>query len=592
MSKLQSLRSAHTLADLALLLGFKAPALSYVLYKVPASAKYTSFSIPKRFGGIRLIMAPLGGLKVAQERLSDLLQDCVEEIDAGKSVKNQIAHGFIRRRSIITNAGRHRHRRYVFNIDLKDFFPSINFGRVRGYFMKQQGFALDAKIATILAQIACYENALPQGSPCSPVVSNLIAHVLDMYCVGLAAKVGCTYSRYADDLTFSTNKKVFPAEIAVPSATETHLWHPGAELAGLVKRAGFLINPRKTRMQYRDSRQEVTGLVVNKKINVRSEYRHNVRAMVHSLLTTGSFQTLVPVKDASGAVTMESKDGTLNQLNGMLGFVGSVDLYNKKTTERQLGAPVQSKKEDLYRKFLLYRDFYAAEMPVVVCEGQTDNIYLIHAIRSLAASFPSLATIAEGKIIFKIRLYKHSGSRTARMVDLGDGGSASLAKFIVTYNKEVRRFTCPGGQQPIVVLYDNDAGASGIKGTIKQFAQGRLIGTDPFVRIGRNLYAVPTPLIPGAQQSKIEDFFEPAVLATQLGGKTFSDGNQFDSDRHYGKNVFGHKVIRSMADTINFQGFMPLLNNIVAAFNFHVRASAGATVANAEVEGASSDYSR
>jgi RNA-directed DNA polymerase len=310
MSKLLALKSASNLDDVAALLGFKPKFLSYILYKQSSDEKYKSFQIPKKYGGVRSITAPLGGLKLAQTRLSGLLQDRAGEISKAKGRRDWVSHGFKRERSILTNAGQHRHRRYIFNIDLKDFFPSINFGRVRGYFMKQNEFALDAKVATVLAQIACINNGLPQGSPCSPVISNLIAYILDMHCLELASNAGCTYSRYADDLTFSTNKKVFPDEIAVRSEANPHEWAPGKQLSRRIKRSGFDINPAKTRKQYRDSRQEVTGLVVNKRINVRREYRHNVRAMVHQLLKTGSFNTLVPEKDpASGAVTMSENPG-------------------------------------------------------------------------------------------------------------------------------------------------------------------------------------------------------------------------------------------------------------------------------------------
>ena len=142
-----------------------------------------------------------------QKKLSVLLQDCLDEINTAKNLQNRVSHGFTRKRSIITNATLHRNRRYVLNLDLEDFFPSIHFGRVRGFLIKDRNFALHKDVATVIAQIACRENTLPQGSPCSPVISNLIAHVLDMHLVGLASKVGCTYSRYADDLTFSTNKK-------------------------------------------------------------------------------------------------------------------------------------------------------------------------------------------------------------------------------------------------------------------------------------------------------------------------------------------------------------------------------------------------
>lgn len=183
MSRLASLKAAATLADLAKLLEFTASGLSYVVFKQPDAAKYKTFEIPKRTGGTRKIQAPLGALKLVQQRLSVLLQDCLDEIISIKKRKDRIAHGFKRKRSIITNAREHRNRRYVFNIDLEDFFPSINFGRVRGYFIKDNSFGLNQEVATAIARIACHDNFLPQGSPCSPVISNLIAHVLDMHLV-------------------------------------------------------------------------------------------------------------------------------------------------------------------------------------------------------------------------------------------------------------------------------------------------------------------------------------------------------------------------------------------------------------------------
>jgi len=127
MFSLTKLRSSATLGDVAKLLGFKPPALSYILFKQPAAIKYTTFEIPKRKGGTRTIKAPAKALKLLQQKLSELLQDCLAEINQAKNRKDRIAHGFKRERSIVTNARQHRSRRYVFNIDLQDFFPSINF---------------------------------------------------------------------------------------------------------------------------------------------------------------------------------------------------------------------------------------------------------------------------------------------------------------------------------------------------------------------------------------------------------------------------------------------------------------------------------
>lgn len=245
MSQLQLLKSAASRQDVAALLGFQTKALAYILYRKPPVAKYSPFQITKRSGGLRLINAPSPDLKLLQRRLADILQNCIEEINATQNWKDQFAHGFKRRRSIITNATKHRKRRFVFNIDLQDFFGTINFGRVRGFFVKDRSFALNPDVATVLAQIACHENCLPQGSPCSPVISNLIGHVLDLHLSKLALGAGCTYSRYADDLTFSTNKPVFPSRIAKKIPGQPHKWEAATSSRKSLAHPDLLLTPRK-----------------------------------------------------------------------------------------------------------------------------------------------------------------------------------------------------------------------------------------------------------------------------------------------------------------------------------------------------------
>ncbi len=562
MSILKALQSATSLRSVATILGCKPSGLSWLLYKKPAADKYKSFEIPKRGGGLRKISAPSPELKALQRKLADRLEACRKEIVERENLRDDIAHGFRPGRSIISNAKRHRGRRHVFNVDLSNFFGTINFGRVRGYLIKDKNFALNPKVATILAQIACHDNALPQGSPCSPLISNLIGHVLDVHLVRLCAKLGCVYTRYADDLTFSTNLAEFPTSIAVASPVDPHIWLPGKELIRLVALSGFEMNPTKTRMQYCNSRQEVTGLVVNRKVNVRSEYRRTVRSMVHRLFTTGAYSHVQRKLDANGIMEDVCVPGTLDQLHGMLGFIDQIDLQYKKdalSTGRHIRL---SSKESVYRRFLMFKEFYSASRPTIICEGKTDNVYLVHAIRSLAAKFPLLASIgADGRIKLAARLYKYTGSSTGRILGL-NGGTGDLTKFIQSYRSEMARFTAPGKFQPIIVLIDNDSGAGPIYSTIKEITKYTPTKLEPFIHITGNLYVCATPLPPGKSESMIEDFFDASTKAEEIGGKKFNPKTDGDTDKYYGKVVFAHKVVRTKADTINFNDFELLLTNI------------------------------
>jgi retron-type reverse transcriptase len=157
--------------------------------------KYKTFTVPKKSGGVRTISAPCPELKLLQRRLSDGLQSCWDEINTDKKMTKPISHGFRKGASIFTNASIHRGRRFVFNVDIKDFFDTINFGRVYGFFIKNKDFALTESVAKVLAAIACHDGKLPQGSPCSPVISNLIGQILDIRLAQLAHKYECSYCR-------------------------------------------------------------------------------------------------------------------------------------------------------------------------------------------------------------------------------------------------------------------------------------------------------------------------------------------------------------------------------------------------------------
>ena len=285
MSSLEKLQKAKSLTDLANLLGFTPKGVSYILYKMDAAKKYRNFEIPKKSGGVRIIHAPEAQLALLQSRLAELLYKCVHDRKKYYPRFWFASHGFHQGRTIISNAEVHKRRRFVFNLDLEDFFGTINFGRVRGFFINDSMFALEPKVATIIAQIACHDNALPQGSPCSPVISNLIGNILDSRLLALARDARCTYTRYADDLTFLTNEKLFPTVIAVNVHNAD--WEVGAKLRKTIEKTGFFINPTKTRMSLRRSRQTVTGLVVNEKANINKDYYRAARAMCNAVFQTG-----------------------------------------------------------------------------------------------------------------------------------------------------------------------------------------------------------------------------------------------------------------------------------------------------------------
>ena len=505
-----------------------------------------------------------------QHRLAQLLQNCVAEINAGHGhveddEHHGIAHGFKRKHTIMTNARAHVTRRYVFNVDLHDFFGSINFGRVRGFFLKDKNFALQPKVATVLAQIACHENKLPQGSPCSPVISNLIGHTLDVLLARLASATGCTYTRYADDLTFSSNKRSFSSRVAKRDDVDADKWIPGQGLKRLVERGGFAFNDSKTRMQYRDSRQEVTGLVVNRKVNVPASYRYTARAMVDKLFKTGQFEFVVKTFDSTGAPSVTATAGRSKQLMGMLSYIDQVDLFNRKLCDKNGVAPADTAgRVELFRRFLYFDAFYAPAMPVIVCEGETDNTYLKHAIKSLAAIYPALATAGSPPKV-GVRLFKYAERRTSHITEIA-GGVGGLCKLMKHYHADLAsKFRAPLPKHPVVVLIDNDLGANSIYGAIAGITgKKKPTGSEQFIHVTGNLYVVPTPLGAGGAKTMIEDFFDAPTLSITLNGKTFSREKDIDEAKHYGKTAFARDVVEKNAGTVDFSGFKGILDRVAA----------------------------
>jgi RNA-directed DNA polymerase len=273
------LPSLSTPAELARVLGLSIPRLRWLAFHndAPTRVHYVQFSVPKKSGGTRTLSAPHRSLAEAQRWI-------FREI-VGKLPVEAPAHGFIAGRSILSNASLHCHRAIVVNLDLEGFFPSIGFSRVRSVF-NRVGYSPAA--ATVLAllctecprravvydgvgyHVATGPRGLPQGACTSPGLSNQVARRLDRRLAGLAAKLELTYTRYADDLTFSGG-----------DALEGRVGYLMARVRHIAREEGFAVNEAKSRVLRRGVAQTVTGLVVNDRPGVcRAEVRR-LRAILH-----------------------------------------------------------------------------------------------------------------------------------------------------------------------------------------------------------------------------------------------------------------------------------------------------------------------
>jgi RNA-directed DNA polymerase len=252
--------------------------LLYLLY-ARGGPGYRVFLIHKASGGKRRIASPPPTIAVFQRKLLSCMTEMV--------VPKPPVHGFAQDRSVVTNAKVHLNTKLILNIDLLDFFPTFNFGRVRGMF-RSRPFSFPDKVASVLAQTCCFGGSLPQGGPTSPMISNIICRGLDRDLARLASNHSCRYTRYADDITFSTTKDGFPTALA---ATPPTLQDPtltlGADLFAVLKKHSLILNSQKSRMRRKSERQVVTGIIVNEKINVPRDYVRNIRSILHDCESNG-----------------------------------------------------------------------------------------------------------------------------------------------------------------------------------------------------------------------------------------------------------------------------------------------------------------
>ena len=251
---------------------FQLKSLTYYANPTLCKKRYQTFTIKKKSGADRTIHAPVKGLKSILRSLNVVLQ-CVYE-------PHEAATGFVLEKSIVNNAKKHVGHHYVLNMDLKDFFHTFDRNRVKMGFIYEP-FNLNGDkepLAFLLASLCTHpfeidgeeKTVLPQGSPTSPTLTNILCNKLDRRLTGLANRFGATYTRYADDITFSSPHNIYTDE------------EFNKELKRIIEEdQKLVINPKKTRLQKAGYRQEATGLIVNDKVNVRMRYVKQIRMWLY-----------------------------------------------------------------------------------------------------------------------------------------------------------------------------------------------------------------------------------------------------------------------------------------------------------------------
>ncbi len=300
------LLSVQNPQDLCCLLGMPL----HELQEIINNPGYSRYEIEKKKGGKREINAPDPLLKSVQRQLNYYLQAmylCVRPDEVHGFVINEGERG--EQCNIKENAANHTGKGYVLNVDLRDFFSNISGRQVLHLFLSEL-FNYNEEIATALALLTTYQGKLPTGAPTSPVISNLICLDMDAHLKEFTKENNLSYSRYADDLSFSSNELINAVQIN--------------QLRDVINQCGFAINEKKVRMTPANRKQTVTGIVVNEKVNIDRKLLKNIRAMAFDLRKNGVEAATRKHFDLKGIVDIKYKAMFMARLEGYINFVGQI----------------------------------------------------------------------------------------------------------------------------------------------------------------------------------------------------------------------------------------------------------------------------
>ena len=300
---------------------------------------YKVFEIKKKSGGKRVIAAPAISLKTLQTALLRLL---------GEEEVSFVSTGFRKGKSIKDNAIPHVNKKIVVNIDIKEFFSSTTFNQIVNLTKKFKTFNLSENAANLFSEICCYKGTLPTGAPTSPILSNLILKEFDFIILSFCKKNKITYTRYADDLTFSGNDN---SVLSIIRFSET-----------ILNNFGYDLEKKKTNIFRKGRRQVVTGIVVNKKINIARATRRKLRAAIHGFQTINSKPTASKKLSANKIQdiktlkepTWNGKKLSLAELKGHIAFNNMINPISTKSMIEKFNAipsnPIKFKTKKYLKK--------------------------------------------------------------------------------------------------------------------------------------------------------------------------------------------------------------------------------------------------
>lgn len=282
----------------------------FLLKLCAMNPEYRSFSVPKRNGELRKIESPASGLKRIQKSLNFQLQGVY------LSMRPENVHGFIIRPAgnyepfgIVSNARAHISRPYVMNLDIRDFFHSFRAIDVRNLF-RGAPFHFPEALSNLLAMLTTWHDILPVGAPTSPVISNLLSNNLDKKLAEFAADNEGIYTRYADDITFSFCKRIDENVIL--------------GIRKIITDSGLVVNDSKFRIRSDNSRQSVTGLIVNEKVNVDRRYIRKVRAILFHWEVNGINKAAARYSEMNRISGYDLQSGFRKAVKGRIEFIGTV----------------------------------------------------------------------------------------------------------------------------------------------------------------------------------------------------------------------------------------------------------------------------